>query len=315
MPVTKVRDPDGRLVKVAHPEGATQKEIIRYAQMSHESRPTDLSSDNSIRLKRERIGGGELQFGPFKTGIKTSQAFDEALAGAGKRLAEIGTLGFHEADPEVDKMLTQSVPGMLGGMASDVVTGAGIGRLVPGTGLSGAKTFKHAAAGGAVYGGATVPERFEGVLGGGIGGGLGHGLTKALAKTINPEVSPAAREIIDEGGTLTPGELFGGAAKRAEDAATSIPVLGDAVRSAQRGSLQDFNVMAINKALAPIGESLDSNIPAGREAIAKADELVSKTYEKILSGMDVQMDQQFVDEINNLFTMVGELPSTSSQTV
>jgi hypothetical protein len=310
MPVTKVRDPDGRLVKVAHPEGASQEDIIRYAQMSHQSKPTSLSSNNRIKTKRDAVAGGELQIGPFKTGIKTSQGWDEGLAGAGKRLMEIGSLGTHEADPDVNDMLNQSLPGMLGGMAADVVVGGGIGRVAPGSGLGQAKNLKRAAAGGAAYGGATSPDREAGFLGGGMGAGVGHGLTKAIAKTANPQVSASAKSIMDDGGTLTPGEILGGTTKRFEDAATSIPVLGDAIKGAQKGSLEDFNRSTINKALAPIGRALDDSVPAGREAIAKADELVSKKYGEVLTGMDVKLDQQFADEVKSLSSLVEELPDT-----
>ena len=313
MPVTKVRDPDGRLVKVAHPEGASQEDIIRYAQMSHQSKPTSLKSNNRIKAKRDAIAGGELQIGPFKTGIKTSQAWDEGLAGAGKRLMEIGSLGTHEADPDVNDMLNQSVPGTLGGMTADVAVGGGIGRVAPSSGLGQTKSLTRAATGGAAYGGATSPDRVTGVLGGGAGAGIGHGLTKAIAKTANPHVSASAKSIMDDGGTLTPGEILGGTTKRFEDAATSIPVFGDAIKGAQKGSLEDFNRSTINKALAPIGRALDDSVPAGREAIAKADELISKKYSDVLKGMDVQLDQQFADEVKSLVSLVDELPETQQK--
>ncbi|MDA9091509.1 hypothetical protein N9J84_05315 [Porticoccaceae bacterium] len=310
MPVTKVKTPEGQLVKVSHPDNATPEQIIKYAQMSHESKPTSLRANNRIKMKREGMGGGELQIGPIKTGIKTSQAWDEALAGAGKRLTEIGTLGFHDADPDVDQMLDQSVSGMLGGAAADLAVGAGVGRVIPSTGLGQTKSFKRATAGGSAYGGATTPDRTEGLLGGGIGAGMGHGLTKAIAKIANPQVGAPAKAIINDGGTLTPGEILGGTTKRFEDAATSIPVLGDAIKGAQKGSLEDFNRSTINKALSSIGQSIDDSVPAGREAIAKADELVSKKYTEVLSGMDVQLDQQFADEIKSLVSLVDELPAT-----
>ena len=310
MAITKVRTPEGHVISVSHPEGATPEEIMSYAQMSHVSKPTSLSANNRIEQKREQIGGGELQFGPFKTGIKTSQAWDEALAGAGKRLTEIATLGTHTPDEDVDQMLRQSLPGTFGGVASDVVAAGGIGRVAPSTGLGQTKSMKRAVTGGAAYGAATSDERIEGLLGGGFGAGAGQGITKALARIAKPEVAPAARSIIDDGGTLTPGEILGGTTKRFEDAATSIPVLGDAIKSAQKGSLEDFNRSTINKALRSIGAKLDDSVPAGREAIAEADGLVAKEYERILSGMDVRLDDQFVQEINSLAGLVNELPDT-----
>lgn len=315
MPVTTVRSPDGRNIKVSHPDGASQEEIIGYAQMSHESKPTSLRSNNLIRNKRENIGGGELQFGPLKTGIKTSQSVDEFLSGAGRRLSEIGTLGMHDADPTVDQMLDQSGAATLGGIGADIAATSTFGKLFPkaGGGLTNPRNYKQGAAYGSVYGGATSPDRVEGLLGGGFGGAAGSGITRMMAKIAKPNVTPAAKSIIDDGGTLTPGEILGGTTKRFEDAATSVPVLGDTIKSAHKGSLEDFNRTTVNKAISSIGGRIDDSVPAGRELIAKADDLVSKRYDEVLSGMDVRIDDEFIGEIRSLSNLAGELPDTQKK--
>jgi hypothetical protein len=35
MPITKVEGPDGKIIKVEHPEGASQEEILSFAEQNY----------------------------------------------------------------------------------------------------------------------------------------------------------------------------------------------------------------------------------------------------------------------------------------
>jgi hypothetical protein len=278
-----------------------------------EAKQQALQPEPTLQERRDYMGGGELSFGPFDTGIKTPQWLDETLSGVGRRMTEIGTLGFHKPDPKTDKMLDDSIPATIGGVATDIgallVTGGVLGgkgamaqhltnptSLIKGMGAAGA------------YGAATDHERLEGGAGAAIGQGIGYGLPKLLGKVVSPYVKKSASSLIGNGGTLTPGEILGGTTQRLEDAATSIPLLGDTIQSAKGRSLASYSKGVINDALESVGSKLDDSMPAGRAAIAKADDIISSKYDKALLGMNTKLDQQFSSEVSSLLKLSEQLP-------
>lgn len=132
-------------------------------------------------------------------------------------------------------------------------------------------------------------------------GGLVRGVTdksvQALAKAGVP---------------LTPGQLAGGAFKRAEDAATSIPFVGDVIRAGQRRSVEGLNTAALNRALAPIGEKLPQGL-IGREAFEHADDVLSQRYSDLLPTLKVQADKGFVGAMTNLRDLAKSMPADHRQ--
>jgi len=324
--ITTVTTPDGRKVKVEHPKGATQSEIISYAKANYKNQPEKKTL--SAKEKRDLIGGGTLKFGPFDTGVETPQWLDESLAGMGRRMTGIGTLGTNKPQPEADALLDDSVPAMLGGAATDVgalllggtalkTAGAipkiGKGLYATGQALSAPKGLKSGVAAATAYGAATSRDRLGAGAGSAIGQSVGYGVPKMAGKIVAPHLKSAARSIIKGGGTVTPGEAFGGVLQRFEDAGTSVPVLGDAIKSAKRRTIGGFGKAQINDALEVVGSKLDDAIPAGRESIAKADDILSAKYDEALSGMDVKVDKQFAGEINKLAEMAKQMPEKESR--
>lgn len=73
----------------------------------------------------------------------------------------------------------------------------------------------------------------------------------ATVDTIAPAVKEQVNRLMQSGVKLTPGQILGGPAQRIEDAATSIPILGDLISGAQKRSQESFNTAAINEAIAP----------------------------------------------------------------
>lgn len=100
---------------------------------------------------------------------------------------------------------------------------------------------------------------------------------------------PEARVLQDEGVILTPGQRFGGTMKRLEDAATSIPLLGDSIKSAQARGMQQYTRAAINRALRPIGEELPANL-TGNKAIEYAYGKLGDKYDELLPNLRGNLD-------------------------
>lgn len=321
MPIARFKMPDGRIARFEVPEGTAPEDAARMIEAQLSQSAKNRAPEMTTEQKREAIGGSTLQVGIpgitpiWDTGIKTSQGVDEFLSGMGRRAAQIGTLGTHQTPPEAAELLDDSGYATAGGVVADVGTMVAGGSLLRGAGLvkganllAAPKTAAQAATGGALYGGLTSNDRVTGALYGGAGGAAGYGAAKTLGAIVAPRLAPGAQELIDSGVRLTPGSAIGGAAKRIEDAATSTPLVGDVIRSAQRRTLADYNKKVINEALKPIGESLPDGVKAGREAIEIAQQKISDKYASVLASADITLDNRFVRDVAKIERMVKSLP-------
>lgn len=121
-------------------------------------------------------------------------------------------------------------------------------------------------------------------------------------------LDPAVKALQQAGVELTPGQLVGGVLKKLEDASTSLLGVGNIVQGAQRRSLESFNRVAVNKALAPIGKRLPKDIPVGREAIDFAERTISKAYDNLVPKLSGELDQKLADDITKVQLKTKFLP-------
>lgn len=160
---------------------------------------------------------------------------------------------------------------------------------------AGTLAYDFVARGGPIPGGgipAASSILFERALGpewagvGALAPGAAKMAARSAAEAVIPRVpaSPNAALLQSEGVQLTPGQMMGGAVKRAEDASTSIPVFGDMVRGAQRRGIEQFDAAAFNRALSPIGEKLPSGIK-GNKAVEYVYSRLGEKYEDLLPNM------------------------------
>jgi hypothetical protein len=136
-------------------------------------------------------------------------------------------------------------------------------------------------------------------------GAVGAGIAKVISRLISPKSSPEVQQLMDMGVRPTPGQTLGGVAKRIEDAATSIPLVGDVIKRGQTRAIEDFNRGTINKALEPIGEKLSGKTLLGRDAIDEAITKVSGAYDDLLPKMIAKADPKFVTDMTQLRSMTG----------
>lgn len=194
----------------------------------------------------------------------------------------------------------------LAGGAVNPLTYAGGGYINAGRG---AGQLARAGAVGGAYGGLAslgaadgnlaerAPEAALGTVLGGLGGAGVQAGTSALARRMSGiagagqrPVSPQ-RELSRQGIDLTPGQMIGGVAARGEDVAASIPGLG--VRGARIRQTEQLNREVGRRTLAPLGEDLPENIPAGRPMVAHVQQRISDAYNSALSPVTVAPDAQF----------------------
>lgn len=182
-------------------------------------------------------------------------------------------------------------PGMVGQVAGNVAA------TLP------SATFLGPIAGGAAYGALTTDA--DSLQGAGIdaalgaaGGKAGQLLVKGASKLVRPMADAATRSLLDRGIPLTHGMMLGTAAKRGEDALTSIPVVGSMVSKAQARAVEKANRVAFDDVLKPVGEKLPDHISIGREGVDFVAEKLGKKYDDILGGLSAKADDQFVNDMS-----------------
>lgn len=123
---------------------------------------------------------------------------------------------------------------------------------------------------------------------------------RAVGAVAGPWASQAAQYLADRGVRLTPGELIGGPVRRLEDAAGSVPVIGDMIRSRRREGIDTFNRAAWDEALRPAGLSIPDDVAMGHEAVAEARNLFRHEYPRVVSQLEAQNDTPFLREMVNI---------------
>jgi len=134
-----------------------------------------------------------------------------------------------------------------------------------------------------------------------LGGVVGRGITSGLSRVLNPQTSKAARTLLDQDVTPTPGQILGGTARKIEESAKSIPFVGDAISQSEVRANQEFNRAAINKVLEPLGKKTKG---FGQEAIGHARKLISQTYDDVLDKLKpIKADNEFATALSNISNM------------
>jgi hypothetical protein len=148
---------------------------------------------------------------------------------------------------------------------------------------------------------------------GAAGGAAGNLIGRGIAAAISPTVRPEVQTLLDSGVTPTPGQIIGGGTNRVEQAMTSIPVLGDMVKNAQRRAVGQLNTAAVNRSLSPIGDALPPGT-TGRDAIEYASGKLGDAYDNVLSRIGaVKPDEQFIGDLSSLSGLVNGLPKAQSE--
>ncbi len=209
----------------------------------------------------------------------------------------------------IERGATGLVPRLLGGAAGP---GQSAGQTVAGALASGAVGVGSALGGQAAEGivGEDSPTaKLAGQLAGGmLTGGALSGAARAAARVAAPTVSPDVQLLMDAGVKPTAGQLLGGRAGRIEEAFTSIPWLGDVAKAARGRANEQFNRGAVNRALTPIGESLDEATPLGREAITEAGDKITAAYGKLVPQLSARVDPDFATDLTRLSGMAKFMP-------
>ena len=143
-----------------------------------------------------------------------------------------------------------------------------------------------------------------------IGAVVGKGgdvVTRGLGAAIDPRIAPATRRLVDQGVEVSPGQLLGGVAHRAEDAMTGIPALGDIPNAAQRRAQESVATVALQRPMTSIGVELPRNLGSVHEQMDFAQRAVGDAYDELIPQLDVRLDRPFAQEFQSLDASVRNM--------
>jgi len=212
------------------------------------------------------------------------------------------------------------IGGSIGGSAALAkLGGAGMSKLLTqapelqkyimsgGKGATFARNLLSDATQGAAYGAAVEGDAGAGAISGGAGTVLGKTLGNAGDFILRgADRAPTVQKLIDRYGVedLTIGQQLGGAPKSIEDAATSIPIIGDVINARRGESIADLNKAAFREVGGqPMGY--------GDEGIAAVKAARIKAYDDAVAGKQFDLNdplftQDMIDALATRSQLTGE---------
>jgi len=138
-------------------------------------------------------------------------------------------------------------------------------------------------------------------LGAGLAlGGAAPVVIGAGARVISPNasVNPNLNLLKSEGVKPTIGQTLGGVANRMEEAAMSLPFVGDSISMARNRAKEQFNQAAINRAMSPIGGKVEG---VGAGAVKEAGDAIGSAIDKAERSLGgFKIDQQATNDLESL---------------
>lgn len=243
----------------------------------------------------------------FKNALyKGAAAVPDALLNTPTNVLNIGRMAKGAATGKPEFSDVQPPPDIIRGALEKIGLISGV--QPQGTGQRTLDVLTQGATGGALTGGASIPRTIAGAGMGALSTGAAAGTEAAthsptagmIAGMLAPQGAskvfgggrvnrPDVELLNREGVSMTPGQILGGFAQRAEDALTSVPLLGDLIKSAQRKGHETLGQAALNRSLAPIGRELPPRT-SGNDAVAIARGLLGDSYDSVLGRAKVGLD-------------------------
>lgn len=136
----------------------------------------------------------------------------------------------------------------------------------------------------------------------------GRVVGKTVGATVRgAKLSPAVQALRARGIPMTVGQTLGGSAKSIEDAATSVPIVGDMIGRRYRDSLEGLSTAAAQDVGAPIGYAPKPGM-VGKPLMDDMGGAISDYYTNTVAGANVPLDGQYASDFANVAQMGHNLP-------
>jgi len=240
---------------------------------------------------------GALPEGGVDQQVRDSEAqYQQDRQAAGQSGVDWARLGGNIVSP-MNLAIASKVPAAAS-LSGRIASGASAGALF---GLTGSPVTE----------GDFAKEKAKQVGIGALAGGVLPAVTGGVARMVQPKTSPDVQALMKQGVTPTPGQILGGAFQGAEDKATSIPLVGDAILSARNKGVLEFNKAAYARTLEPIGGKVPSEV--GREGVKEVSKQISQAYDDLLPKVTFNADQVFASDVAKLTQMAKALPKDQAR--
>jgi hypothetical protein len=323
MPVYEITAPDGRVFEVTAPEGASEQDVIAYAQANYSSASNGYQPKKRAAADLQQAAAEHRRKNPAGTGMGF---WGNAVAGAGKSFVDTGEglsqlytgltgtpeeIAAKQAEVDDRRRTDQALMNTGGGIAGNIVGSvAQIAAPIPGGGsakvasyLGKAAPYVGAAARGGVYSGAqpvgTGETRLSNAAQGAAWGAGGQALASgvgAMAKAAKGRLQPVVQRAIQDaraaGIPLHASQVSESRfAKTVGSVLNQFPLSGAA--RAARKQQESFNQA--------VGRTFGADAPVlTDDVMAAAKGRLNQGYERIFSGKTVALDRQAVTELVKL---------------
>lgn len=306
MATFEITSPDGRKFEITAPEGATQEQVLAYAQ----SKFPQTKQPAKPETFAESVKAESKNFG---TVDKLAIGLAGAVNDAAMRLKQM--LG-RELTPEEQQGIVANralreesgaatVGDIAGNVAMTYAPAAAVTRGVataaqtlPALARGALGIGADAAAGGAISAATQPVLSGESATDNAIRGAVGSAAGSAVARGIGGVITPTepARRLMQEGVTPTPGQAAGGFLNRIEQSLQSVPIVGQFVRNARDRATDSMNVAAIRRALPQ--NARGEITEGGRQAIERTGQVLSEAYQDVLGRIPrVAPDMPFLRSV------------------
>lgn len=316
MPTYEITAPDGKVLEITAPEGATQEQVLAYAQQSYQAQPKQ-------RTMEERYAAAGIDPNEYSPtdGMSTAEKF---FAGFGKSIYDtgrgIGQLFGQQSEADIDEARRLDAPlmdtgaGMVGNIAGQtaqiaapVPAGAALkatswaGRAAPYVGAaarSGAFGASQGVGTGETRGGNAATSAAFGVGGQGVASGA-KALARGTASRIDKAVAGLARGADARGIRLSVPQLSENPMVRTVGSQLErLPFSGAAKRN-------DANQEAFNRA---VGKSFGADAPKiTPDVFAAAKRKLSNEFETLTARNNLAPTAQLVGDLRNVIDEADRL--------
>lgn len=165
-----------------------------------------------------------------------------------------------------------------------------------------------------------VPEFLSDVGSGAAFGGAMQPAANLVGNIIAPQASNAVKTLLQDNIYPTIGmmaregnTLAGRGISLLEEAATSLPAVGDLIQLAREGTINEYGQAALNRAAKAIGKTVPKEL-SGEEAVGWVKNELSNAYNNLVPSLNFSVTSRFVNDAGDVLKSLN-IPSSRTELI